>query len=425
MDANTAPQGDTPKQPQPEGAKTDRRKFLAVGAGTLAAGAGAFLFSGCGKKENVLRIVSSLPRTGSAQGQTDTIVNGIRMAIDEYGELFGNKIVHKDMDDATAAQGQWDAGKEADNAREAVADKDVMVFIGPYNSGASKVSQPILNEAGLLQISPAATWPGLTKVVPGDEASGEPGIYRKSGKITFCRVCPTDDMQGPKTAEFVKKTLKAKTVYVLDDKELYGAGIAKLFMEACKKLDIQILGHEQLVKQGNYKAVLEAVKAKNPDAVYLGATSQSGAPQIAIDMKGVGLKCPLIVPDGCYEKAFVDGAGADLFKDFACYATIGGKDPSLLTGAGAEFVKKYKEKHSKDPEAYAVYGYEAAKVFLEAAKAVGKKDREAIRAAVLATKDFDKGAVGKWSFDANGDTTLQVLTISKVEGWPVKPVETV
>ncbi len=402
--------------------KLNRRKFLA-GA---AAGAGAFLFAGCGKKENVLRIVSSLPRTGSAQGQTDTIVNGIRMAMEEYNnELFGNKLVHKDMDDATAAQGQWDAGKEADNAREAAADKDVMVFIGPYNSGASKVSQPILNEAGLLQISPAATWPGLTKKVPGDEASGEPDIYRKSGKITFCRVCPTDDMQGPKAAEFVKKTLKAKTVYVIDDKELYGAGIAKLFMEACKKLDITVLGHEQLVKQGNYKTTLEAVKAKNPDAVYLGATSQSGAPQIAIDMKGVGLKCPLIVPDGCYEKAFVDGAGADTFKDLTCYATIGGKDPSLLTGAGAEFVKKYKEKFNKDPEAYAVYGYEAAKVFLEAAKAVGKKDREAIRAAVLATKDFDKGAVGKWSFDANGDTTLQVLTISKVEGWPMKPVETV
>ena len=407
--------------------RISRRRFLAVGGGVVATGAGAFLVPGCGKKDdNTLKIVSTLPRTGSAQDQTTTIVNGIRLAIDEYNnELFGQKLVHVDMDDATAAQGQWDAGKEADNAREAVGDKNVMVVIGPYNSGASKVSQPILNEAGLLQISPAATWPGLTKKVPGDEKSGEPDIYRKSGKVTFCRVCPTDDMQGPKTAEFVKNVLKAKTVFVLDDKELYGAGIAKLFMEACGKLDIKVVGHEQLVKQNNYKTTLEAVKAKNPDAVYVGATSQSGAPQIAIDMKGVGLKCPLIVPDGCYEKAFVDAAGADLFKTFDCYATIGGKDPSLLTGAGAEFVKKYKAKFGNDPEAYAVYGYEAAKVFLEAAKAVGKKDREAIREAVLKTKDFDKGAVGKWGFDENGDTTLQVLTISKVEGWPLKPVHTI
>ena len=408
----------------------DRRTFLRAG-GTAAAGvAAAGLFTGCGgcagKSGNTIKIVSTLPRTGSAQGQTDTIVNGIRMAIDEYPDgVFGHKIVYQDMDDATAAQGQWDAGKEADNAREAVGDRDVMVVIGPYNSGASKVSQPLLNEAGLLQISPAATWPGLTKKVPGDEASGEPDIYRKSGKVTFCRVCPTDDMQGPKAAEFVKNVLKKKSVFVLDDKELYGAGIAKLFMEACKKLGIEVLGHEQLVKSGNYKAVIDGVKAKNPEVVYLGATSQSGAPQIAIDMKGAGLKCPLIVPDGCYEKAFVDGAGADTFKELECYATIGGKDPSLLTGAGAEFVKKYKEKFGKDPEAYAVYGYEAAKVFLEGAKTAGKKDREAIRAAVLATKDFDKGAVGKWSFDANGDTTLQILTISRVEGWPLTPKHTI
>ena len=167
----------------------NRRTFLALGGGTLAAGAAPFLLSGCSKGgDNTIKIVSSLPRTGSAQGQTNTIVNGIKMAMEEYNnELFGQKLVHIDKDDATAAAGQWDAGKEADNAREAVSDKNVMVVIGPYNSGASKVSQPILSEAGLLQISPAATWPGLTKKVPGDDKSGEPEIYRK-GKQSFCRV---------------------------------------------------------------------------------------------------------------------------------------------------------------------------------------------------------------------------------------------
>ncbi len=174
----------------------DRRKFLTVaGSGALLGLAGC---SGCKGSGNSIKIVSSLPRTGSAQGQTDTIVNGIKMAIDDYGgEIAGMKIEYQDMDDATAAQGQWDAGKEADNAREAVSDKNVMGFIGPYNSGAAKSSMPILNEAGLVQISPACTWPGLTKKVPGDEKSGEPDIYRKTGKVTFCRVCPTDDIQGP------------------------------------------------------------------------------------------------------------------------------------------------------------------------------------------------------------------------------------
>ena len=404
----------------------DRRRFLTAAAG-LAAGTVVSGCGGCsGGGANTIKIVSSLPRTGSAQAQTDTIVNGIRMALDDYGgEVGGFKIKYEDKDDATAAQGQWDASKEADNAREAVGDADVMGFIGPYNSGAAGNSMPILNEAGLVQISPACTWPGLTKKVPGNEESGEPGIYRKSGKITFTRVCPTDTIQAPYSAVFVKE-LGVKSVYVLDDKEMYGAGIAKLFAQKCRDLGIEVLGHESIVAtQQNFKTVIQGVKAKNPGLLYFGGTSQSGGPQIVIDMKGEGLRCPIMVPDGCYEKAFVDAAGADTFKDITCYATFGGKGPTELTGAGGEFVTKYKAKYKIDPEAYAVYGYEAGKVLLEAIKAVGKKDREAIRAAVVGTKDFDKGAVGKWSFDADGDTTVRELTISKVEGWPFKQVKSI
>ncbi len=403
----------------------DRRKFLSVASGGVGAAAagGLLLSSGCASKDN-LTIASSLPRTGSAKGQTDTIVNGIKMAIDEYGEIAGLKIIHKDMDDATTG-GMWDAGKEADNAREAAANKNVIAFLGPYNSGAAKVSMPLLNEAGLLQVSPAATWPGLTKKVPGDEKSGEPDIYRKSGKLTFCRVCPTDFVQGPLSAVFAKDVLGVKKVYILDDKELYGAGIAGLFNKKCKELGIEVLGHQSIdSKQPNFKTLMDQINGLKPDLIYFGGTSQSGGPQIAIDIKGQGLTCPLMVPDGCYEEAFITGAGADVVNG-RCYATIGGKDPSELTGSGAEFVKKYKEKYGTNPEAYAVYGYEAAKVVLEAVKKVGKRDREEIRKAVIETKDFTAGALGKWSFDADGDTTLKVLTISKVEGGAFKPVKSI
>jgi branched-chain amino acid transport system substrate-binding protein len=402
----------------------NRRKFLSVAGGGIGAAAAGVLLSGCSKPAPIIKIASSLPRTGSAKGQTDTIVNGIKMAMDEYPEIAGMKLKHEDKDDATTG-GMWDAGKEADNAREAAADADVMAFIGPYNSGASKVSQPILNAAGLLQVSPAATWPGLTKKVPGDEKSGEPDIYRKSGKITFCRVCPTDFVQGPLSAVFAKDTLNVKKVYILDDKELYGAGIAGLFEKKAKELGIEVLGHQSIdSKQSNFKTLMAQINAMKPDLIYFGGTSQSGGPQIAIDMKGEGLTCPLMVPDGCYEQAFIDGAGADVVNN-RCYATIGGKDPSELTGAGADFVKRYKEKFGTSPEAYAVYGYESAKVVLEAIKKVGKKDREEIRKAVVETKDFTAGALGKWSFDAEGDTTLKVLTISKIVGGTFKPEKSI
>ena len=409
----------------------DRRRFIKT-AGGVAAGGGllsVLSFGGCKSKNgNVIKIVSSLPRTGSAKAQTDTIVNGIKLAIEEYPDIAGMKIEYRDMDDATAQAGSWDGAKEADNAREAIADKNVVAFLGPYNSGAAKISSPILNEAGLLQVSPAATWPGLTKKVPGDDKSGEPEIYKKSGKVTFCRVCPTDFVQGPLSAVFAKDVLKVGRVYILDDKELYGAGIAGLFKKKCMELGIEILGHQSIdPKQPNFKTLMAQVAATKPQLLYFGGTSQSGGPQIAKDLKSEpGLKdCPMMCPDGCYEAEFIKGAGADVVNG-RVYATIGGKDPSELTGAGAEFVKKYKAKYpDKDIEAYAVYGYEAAKVVLETAKKVGSKDREAIREAVLATKNFEAGALGKWSFDADGDTSLNVLTISLIEGGKFVPKKTI
>lgn len=402
----------------------DRRRFLTV-TGALAAGS----LAGCGGCNRSgggtsIKIVSSMPRTGSARGQTDTIANGIKMAIEEYGaEIAGMKIGYEDWDDADASSQSWTAELETTNANKAVNDPDVMAYIGPYNSGAAKKSMPLLNEAGLLQVSPAVTHTGLTKKDPGGDPN-EPGVYRPTGKITFCRVCPADDTQGPLAADFAKDELKAKTIFILDDKELYGQGVAGLFKRRCEQLGLKVLGHESInTRQNEFRSLMITVKSKNPDAVYFGGTTQSKGGQIAKDMKDAGLTCPLIVPDGCYELAFITSAGEENLKN--CYVTMGGIDASALTGPGAEFVKKYTTKFGNEPEAYAVYGYEAAKVVLEAIKKVGKKDRAAILAACLGTKDFDKGALGKWGFDENGDISIQNMTISKVEGGKFKPVKIV
>lgn len=400
----------------------DRRRFLTVTGGLAA---GTVLGVGCGGRGgNTIKIVSSMPRTGSARGQTDTIANGIKMAIDEYGgEIAGMKVEYLDWDDADASSQSWTAELETDNAKRAVADPDVMAYIGPYNSGAAKKSMPLLNQAGLLQVSPAVTHTGLTKKDPGGDPN-EPGVYRPTGKLTFGRVCPADDTQGPLAADFLKDELKKNTVFILDDKELYGQGVANLFQRRCEAIGVRVLGRESInTQQNEFRSLMLTIKGQNPDAVYFGGTTQSKGGQIAKDMKDAGLACPLVVPDGCYELAFITSAGEENLKN--CYVTMGGIDTSALTGAGAEFVKKYKAKYGNDPEAYAVYGYEAAKVVLEAIQAVGKKDRAEILKTCLGTKDFDKGALGKWGFDENGDISIQNMTISKVEGGKFKPVKIV
>jgi branched-chain amino acid transport system substrate-binding protein len=360
----------------------------------------------------LIKVVSSLPRTGSAKAQTDTIVNGIKIAMAETDYKTGGfDIVYADWDDATAGAGQWTAEAETANANRAVRDPDVMVYIGTYNSGAAKISMPILNKADLLMVSPANTWPGLTKPDKGDP--GEPAIYRPTGRVNYVRVVPTDDLQGPLGARWAQE-MGVKRVYVLDDNEVYGKGIATLFIEACQDLGIEVLGHESIdSKAQEFKPLMATIKGDKPDLVYFGGTTQSKGGQIAKDMIAAGLDCKLMVPDACYEEAFIQSAGADNLND-RCYVTFGGLPPDKLVGPGKAFVDKYTERFGGMPEVYAIYGYEAAKVALEAIKLAGVKNRDAIREACLAIKDFDRGALGTWSFDANGDTTLTTISGSVI-----------
>jgi branched-chain amino acid transport system substrate-binding protein len=362
----------------------------------------------------VIKIVSSLPRTGSARGQTDTIVNGIVMAIEEAGSKVGKfEIQYQDLDDATAAAGQWTAEKEAANADQAIKDPDVMAYIGTYNSGAAKVSMPKLNQAGILMVSPANTWPGLTKPGKGDQ--GEPGKYQPSGKINYTRVVPADDIQGVVSADWAKK-LGLLKVFILDDREVYGKGIADLFHARADEIGLKVLGHEGIDAQAQeFKPLMTKIMASGPQLIYFGGTTQTKAGQLVKDMLAVGLDAKFMCPDGCFEDAFIESAGADNLQDRAL-VTFGGLPPEKLTGKGAEFVANYQKKFGKMPEGYAVYGYECAKVALEAIRRAGKKDRDAVRAAGLSIKNFSAGALGKWSFDKNGDTTLRTMSGNTVKG---------
>jgi branched-chain amino acid transport system substrate-binding protein len=361
----------------------------------------------------VIKIVSSLPRTGSAQAQTTTMVNGIRMAIDEVGgQVAGFQIAYEDLDDATPAQGQWDSAQEGRNADRAIADADVMAYIGTYNSGAAKVAMPKLNAASLVMVSPANTAIGLTK--PGKGEKNEPEVYRPSGKVTYFRVVPADDIQGEAAARWAAE-MGVKKVFVLHDREVYGKGVAESFRANAEKVGLQVLGFEGIdPKASNYRSIVTKMRAGLPDLVYFGGTTQSNAGQIAKDMVAGGLDAKFMVPDGCFENSFITAAGAQNLEGRA-FVTFGGVPPERLTGKGKDFVDAYKAKFGGDPEGYAVYAYEATKVVLEAIRKVGKKDRAAITAAVAATKDFD-GALGKWSFDENGDTTLKTMSGNTVKG---------
>ena len=359
---------------------------------------------------NSVKIVSSLPMTGSAVGQNQTIVNGIKQVLDESNSTACDgkiKILFDSYDDATAAAGKWDPAQVTSNANKAVADKSVVAVIGHFNSGAAKLSIPILNKDNLVMVSPANTYPGLTK--PGKGEKNEPNVYYPNGKRNYTRVVPADDLQGVAGANWAK-SLGVKKVYILDDQELYGKGLADIFEVSAKKQGIQVLGHEGIdAKASDYKALMTKIKALGPDLIYFGGTTQTNAGQLIKDMRNVGMggdKVKFMGPDGIYEEALIDAAGKD---GEGVYATFGGVPAKELKGTGQKWYESYKKKFNSEPEAYAAYGYESAKVVVDGINKVCKNDRDAIREAVLNTKDFN-GVLGTWSFDQNGDTSLTTLS---------------
>lgn len=375
--------------------------------------AGAAALSG----SEVVKIVSSLPLTGSANAQCSSMVNGIRMAIAEAGEkvtIAGSTytLAYESWDDATAQAGKWDAQAEGANAAKAVADPEVLVYIGPYNSGAAKISMPTLNAAGLAMISPANTWPGLTKPNVGE--ANEPAVYRPSGAVTYFRVVPADDIQGAVGAAWAKE-LGANKVFVLHDRELYGQGLAKMFTLNAEKLGLTVVAVEGLDgKAANYKALVNKIRAAQVDLVYFGGTTETGAGQLAKDLAGAGAKAKLMGPDAFFNSALMSAAG-DAALEGRVFVTFGGVPPEQQIGKGKVFVEAYRAKYGRMPEGYAIYAYECAKVAIDAMTRASGKNRAAVVAALAATTDYD-GTLGRWSFDANGDTTLTTMSGNIVKG---------
>ncbi len=388
---------------------------MCAGCANSSGTGGSSSAGGNASSGNSVKIVSSLPLTGSAVGQTQSIVNGIKQALTESNSTACDgklKLDYESLDDATAAAGKWDPAQETGNANKAVADNNVVAYIGTFNSGAAKLSIPVLNNANLVMVSPANTYPGLTK--PGKGEANEPKVYYPNGKRNFARVVPADDLQGNAAANWAK-SLGVKKVYILDDQELYGKGLADIFDATAKKLGMQVLGHEGIdPKASDYKALMTKIKALNPDMIYFGGISQNNAGQLIKDMRNVGMaadKVKFMGPDGIFEQAFIDAAGKD---GEGAYATFGGVPGKELKGAGKTWYENYKKTYNIEPEAYASYGYEAGKAVISGINKVCKNDRGAIRDAVMNTKDF-KGLLGTWSFDPNGDTTLTTLSGNQVK----------
>jgi branched-chain amino acid transport system substrate-binding protein len=358
----------------------------------------------------VIRIYASVPLDKFA-----SITHGAQMAFDEAGGQVGQfRLDFVPLNDAAELNGKWDADVELANARRAAADPDAMAYIGTYNSGAAKISIPVLNRVRLAMISPGNTYPGLTK--PGTGTAGEPWTYYPLGVRTYFRVVPADDLQGAAAAAYAQQ-IKAKSIYVLDDTELYGHGIAVIVADSARTLGLQVVGGPESidVRAQDYGALAQKILAAHPDLVYFGGITDNHPALVLRALWDAGYTGGFMGADGIADDDFIKQAGAPRGP---VYSTLVGLPAAKLTGPGAEWYARYKQRYPNDSnEDFAPFGYEAARVVVGAVNKAGKKDREAIRAAIAATHSADLPGLpilGEWQFDANGDTSLVTISVQQL-----------
>ncbi len=379
---------------------------------------------GCAREQpkNVIALYTSWPMQGAMLPEGTAMKQAVDLAIEHFtegGKIAGQKIEVVNLDDASPVTGTWDGTIEAENAQKCVNDPNCMAYLGTYNSGAAKISIPITNKAGIVQLTPANTYPGLTK--PGF-GPGEPEIYRPAGTVNYFRTHAADDLQGAAGAAWAK-CLGFKNVYILDDRQLYGKGIADVFADEAKKLGLQVVGHDGVESTAiDFRALLTKVKARKPQLVYGGFVIDSGGVQVIQQMKALGLfdtGMRFMGPDGLFSPGLVEQATPAAVNNNVLLTFPGLPPNQLPTDAGKKFYEDYKTKYGSEPIGWALYAYQITMVVLDAIKKAGVKDRGKILEAVQATRDFP-GITGTFSFDQNGDPTRTELAGYGVEGGEFK-----
>jgi len=359
------------------------KAFSLRGALALTLALAVALLTGASQIEaqgkGTIKIATQSPLSGGQSALGEGIKLGTQLGIEKFKgnlEKAGFKVELVPYDD----QAKPDVG--VSNAKNIIADKDIMVVIGHLNSGVAIPSSEVYKEVNLPMISPANTNEKVTD-------RGYPNVNR---------VCGRDDVQGPVGSEFAH-TQKVKTVYIVHDKTTYGQGVAEAFKNDLEKKGVKVIGFEGTEEKSNFDPIITPIKAKNPDLVYFGGIYDQGAPFFK-QAREKGVKSKFLGPDGMDSSDLVKIGGKAVVGMYYTTAAAPTSSP-----AAKAFVEEYKKKFSKNPEPYAAESYVATAIAIKALESItagGKAPtREGLAAAIRKVKY--QGMTGSIEFDDKGD----------------------
>jgi branched-chain amino acid transport system substrate-binding protein len=362
-------------------------------------------------------VYSSLPLQGASSAQTGPLVNGIKLALSQAGGKAGSWTVnYQSLDDSTAAAGKWDPGQTAADARKAASDSKAVFYIGEFNSGASEVSIPILNQAGVPMVSPANTYVGLTTNLPGS-APGEPQKYYPSGTRNYLRIVPIDSIQAAADLMAAKQAGCTKLA-VANDKEAYGQGLATLLELEKGFYGVPIVSNTGIDPTSpNFRSYASTIKGQGADCFLFSGIVSNGGVQITKDVNAALPKARIFGPDGMCTSSWTNAkdGGVPASIDPLIQCTVATLDLPQYPG-GKDFLTAYKAKYGvANPDPYAIYGYEAMKLGLDTIKGLGAQgnSKSAVLKALFSIT-ARQSVLGSYGFNKNGDTTLKSYGLYKI-----------
>jgi branched-chain amino acid transport system substrate-binding protein len=387
----------------------------------------AVLLSACGSGDRpstriqgtTLTVYFSGPLQGASSVAATAALNGARIALKTVNGRVGKyHILLKPLDDSTPQSDGWDPSQTTLNARRAINDPTTIGYLGDFNSGAAAVSIPLLNRAGIAQVSSGSTAVGLTTAGPG-AAPGEPQKYYPVGNRTFARVVPTDAAQAQALVR-LQQTLGCQSTFVLDDGEVDGEDTALTFVLTAKSAGLRVVGVQAFQRRAaDYSSLAAAVAGSGANCVLISAIDERSsvllAEQVAHTIPDATIFATGALADSAFTDAAVGGIPASLdARVLLVSATL---DATAYPPAGRSFLSTYARTFGI-AEPPAIYGYAAMHLMLHAiARATDGGHRAAYRAKVvqaLTRTPRLRGPLGAYRIDSAGDTTIGMYGIYRI-----------
>jgi branched-chain amino acid transport system substrate-binding protein len=374
----------------------------------VAIGLAVYAGPSSAQQPSTITVYSSLPLVGDSRPHAEDVVRAERLALEEADGQAGPYAVRfVSLNNGTSDTGTWDPGRTSFGARRAAEDPGAVAYLGEFNTGASAVSIPILNEVGILQISPVNTYVGLTR--SEGVCCGEPDRYYPLGTRHYARLTPPDHLQARAMVDYLERR-RVRRAFIVDDGEVYGgAALAALIRKRLSRGGVVSAGRGRLRRRGaNAAAIARRVRARRADAMVFTGITQNGAVRLwsEVSRRNPGLK--LFGADGVADSAFTRQIPKRAAKRTRITSPALAPDAYPLTGQA--FFAAFRSRYGRQPYPFGIAGYEAMRLTLDAIRQAGPQpDVTALRAAVIravfATRER-ASPLGTYSIDENGDTTL-------------------